>query len=408
MLIFHTADWHLGAQLANRRRAPEHQAFLRWLLQQIANHQANALIIAGDVFDTTTPPTYAQETYFHFLSQLADLPHFRHAIIVAGNHDSPSFLDAPAPMLSHLNIHVIGSAKANPADEVIVLKNEFGEDELIVCAVPYLRERDVRTSQAGESQSDKNQKVIQGTAKHYAETFQAACAIRGERQIPIIGTGHLFCTSTKNSHIEQGDGVRELYVGTLNRFPVELFPAFDYLALGHLHIPQNIHSNQLIRYSGSPIQMGFGECTQQKSITTIQFERTTPKLDTLSIPVFQRLAKLSGCLKEIQQQIADLPDECVWLEIHYTGAEHIADLRTTLESCLKNTPHNILKIRNHHQREYMLSQQNETESLENLDIYQVFERCLDANHIPLEQRPELQHRYHDAVKTYQESEFHQS
>ena len=120
------------------------------------------------------------------------------------------------------------------------------------------------------------------------------------------------------------------------------------------------------------------------------------------------MAKLSGCLKEIQQQIADLPDECVWLEIHYTGAEHIADLRTTLESCLKNTPHYILKIRNHHQREHTLSQQNETESLENLDIYQVFERCLDANHIPLEQRPELQHRYHDAVKTYQESEFHQS
>lgn len=407
MLIFHTADWHLGASLANRRRTAEQQAFLDWLVDAIAEHRANALIIAGDVFDTTTPPNHAQEQYFRFLSRLAKLPDFRHAIIVAGNHDSPSFLDAPAPMLHSLNIHVMGSAKAQPADEVLCLNNDAGELEWIVCAVPYLRERDVRTSDAGESQADKNQKVINGTAKHYAQTFDTAQAIRANRPIPIVATGHLFCTASANAPAQeaQGDGVRELYVGTLNRFPAHLFPNFDYVALGHLHVPQTIRAPMPIRYAGSPIAMGFGEANQQKSITTIQFNAgdTTPIIDTLAIPTFQTLRTIAGDWASIRQQIVELSDDTsIWLEIHYTGAEHIADLRAQLDNLVQDTPHHILKIRHQQQRERLLSQQDAQEQLGDLNPMQVFERCLQAHAIPEEQQNALIPLYHHALKTLEE------
>ena len=108
MKILHTSDWHLGRTLYGQQRYEEFGAFLSWLGDFIEKEGVDVLLIAGDVFDTTTPGVRAQELYYGFLSRLASGP-CHHVVITGGNHDSPSFLNAPGPLLAALNVHVVGA-----------------------------------------------------------------------------------------------------------------------------------------------------------------------------------------------------------------------------------------------------------------------------------------------------------
>ena len=115
-------------------------------------------------------------------------------VVTGGNHDSPSFLNAPREVLRYLNVHVIGCMPESIADELIVIPDRQGEPELIVCAVPYLRDRDVRRAEAGESYEEKGRKLIEGIKAHYSDVCKEAERIRRElgKQVPIIAMGHLF------------------------------------------------------------------------------------------------------------------------------------------------------------------------------------------------------------------------
>ena len=167
MRLLHTSDWHIGRTLYGRKRYEEFEAFLHWLAETIQGDGIDALLVAGDVFDTSVPSNRAQELYYRFLCRVAASP-CRHVVVVAGNHDSPSFLNAPRELLKALNVHVIGSASENPEDEVLVLRDGRDTPELIVCAVPYLRDRDIRVAEAGESVEDKERKLIEGIRSRYA------------------------------------------------------------------------------------------------------------------------------------------------------------------------------------------------------------------------------------------------
>jgi len=243
MRVLHTSDWHIGRTLYGRKRYEEFEAFLTWLAETIQQNEIDALLVAGDVFDTSAPSNRAQELYYRFLCRVA-ASSCRHVVVVAGNHDSPSFLNAPKELLKALDVHVVGSSTESLEDEVLVLRNEQDAPELIVCAVPYLRDRDIRVAEAGESVEDKERKLIDGIRTHYAAVAALAEQKREELgvDIPIVGTGHLF---TAGGQTVDGDGVRELYVGTLAHVTAGIFPAnFDYLALGHLHVPQNVDANR--------------------------------------------------------------------------------------------------------------------------------------------------------------------
>ncbi|MDO7711893.1 MAG: exonuclease subunit SbcD, partial [Pseudomonadota bacterium] len=260
MNILHTSDWHIGRSLYGRKRYDEFSAFLDWLVEAIAQQNVDVLLVAGDIFDTTTPSNRAQELYYKFLTRVANSD-CRHIVIIAGNHDSPSFLNAPKSLLRALDVHVIGAICEQPDDEVLVLNDLTGLPELIVCAVPYLRDRDIRSVEAGESIDDKEQKLIDGIRQHYLDVCDLADQKRQTlgSDIPIIAMGHLF---TAGGQTIDGDGVRELYVGSLAHVTAGIFPeSIDYLALGHLHVPQKINDSELKRYSGSPLPMGFGEAT---------------------------------------------------------------------------------------------------------------------------------------------------
>ena len=285
LTLLHTSDWHLGRRLYGKPRYDEFKQFLDWQLQTLREQKVDVLLIAGDIFDTTAPSNQAQNLYYDFLSQVCDTD-CRHVIIVAGNHDSASFLEAPKQLLKAFNIHIIGNMTDTPTDEVITLLDKAGQPELIVMAVPYLRDRDVRTVGHGERLDDKERKLAQGIKAHYAQIADIAIAQQAQlkakykRSIPIVATGHLF---TVGGQTMEGDGVRDLYVGSLGSIGAEIFhPQIDYVALGHLHIPQVVGGQPHIRYAGSPIAMGFGESRQQKQVHLLRFDANP---DLLSQPL---------------------------------------------------------------------------------------------------------------------------
>jgi DNA repair protein SbcD/Mre11 len=399
MKILHTSDWHIGRLLYGRKRYDEFSAFLDWLAGLIEEKDIDALLVSGDIFDTRTPSNRAQQLYYRFLCRVS-VSRCRHIVIIAGNHDSPSFLNAPREILQALNVHVVGSSTHDPKDEVIVLKGLSNVPEVIVCAVPYLRDRDIRVVRAGESIEDKNINLIDGVKRHYADV----CRIALEKQkkyndIPVIGMGHLFTAGGKTI---EGDGVRELYVGSLAHVGKNIFPDFvDYWALGHLHVPQRVGKSDHIRYSGSPIPMGYGEAKQEKSVVMIEvqtignpdpsedchpLEITLPK-----VPCFQALERISGNMDEIIRRLDELKskDSRAWLEIEYTGTRIAGDLRSLIESAVADTSMAVLRIKNKRVIELLISQSCEDEMLDDLDVTDVFNRLLDVHEVEADERPAL-------------------
>lgn len=405
MRVLHTSDWHIGRTLYGRKRYEEFGAFLTWLAETIQQNEIDALLVAGDIFDTSAPSNRAQELYYRFLCRVA-ASYCRHVVVVAGNHDSPSFLNAPKELLKALDVHVVGSSTESPEDEVLVLRNDQDTPELIVCAVPYLRDRDIRVAEAGESVEDKERKLIDGIRTHYATVAALAEQKREElgANIPIVGTGHLF---TAGGQTVDGDGVRELYVGSLAHVTAGIFPAcFNYLALGHLHIPQEVNGSKTIRYSGSPLPMGFGEAKQQKSVCQVEFHSTAASVQLIDVPVFQKLERVKGDWDGISSRILELTatGSPGWLEVIYDGIEVIGDLRERLEAAIFGTRMEILRIKNNRIIDRVLGQIHEEETLDDLNVNDVFERFLAVHDVPEEQRPELLRAYQETVSSLYEDD----
>lgn len=405
MKLLHTSDWHIGRTLYGRKRYEEFEAFLTWLAETIQQNGIDALLVAGDIFDTSAPSNRAQELYYRFLCRVA-ASSCRHVVVVAGNHDSPSFLNAPRELLKVLDVHVVGSSTESPEDEVLVLRNEQDAPELIVCAIPYLRDRDIRVAEAGESVEEKERKLINGICTHYAAVAALAEQKREElgADIPIVGMGHLFAAGGQTV---DGDGVRELYVGSLAHVTAGIFPAcIEYLALGHLHVPQKVNGSEIIRYSGSPLPMGFGEAKQKKSVCQVEFNSTAASVQLVDVPVFQKLDRVKGDWDGISSRILELSasGSRSWLEIIYEGDEIIGDLRERLETAISGTQMEILRIKNNRIINRVLGQIHEEETLDDLNVNDVFERCLAVHDAPEEQRPELLRAYQETVSSLYEDD----
>ena len=405
MKILHTSDWHIGRALYGRKRYEEFEAFLNWMAVFIEDENIDVLLVAGDVFDNSTPSNYTQELYYRFLCRAAAASH-RHVVVTAGNHDSPSFLNAPKELLKFLNIHVVGCASDSPADELIVLAGPDDEPRLIVCAIPYLRDRDIRTAEAGESNEDKERKIIEGIRDHYRKVYEAAEEKRStlKKPVPIVAMGHLF---TAGGQTVDGDGVRELYIGSLAQVGRDVFPeGIDYLALGHLHIPQRVGGSDFIRYSGSPLPIGFGEAGQEKSVALVDFSGNARKVMNIPVPRFQELKTLQGDWPTIARDIDELKSRGsnAWLEIVYDGDEIAGDLRERLDEAVEGTGIEILRVKNNRVLERAMSGMDTDESLDDLDATDVFNRCLESHEVPEDQRPALLSAYQEIIVSLNEAD----
>ncbi len=396
MKILHTSDWHLGRLLHGYKRTDEYINFLNWLAGYITDNQIECLLISGDIFDSNTPPNQAMELYYGFLSRLIHSV-CRHIIIIAGNHDSPALLNAPRDILKHFNIHITGSITENIEDEIIKVKDHEGKVRLIVCAVPFLRDKDIRSSEAGESIEQKEQKMIEGIRNHYRQVCDLANDIRGDMDIPIIAMGHLF---TAGGSITEDDGVRELYIGSLGHVHHQIFPEYlDYVALGHLHVPQKVNQSDKIRYSGSPLPMGFGEARQQKIMCLIETQDRNLTVNEVEIPVFQRLESIKGNRDKIISRLQELvlENEEILAEVVYTGEEQFSDLKTVVERLAAGSKIEIILTKNNIVYNAILKVTENRETLEELSKEEVFLRCLKANNRSAEEETELMQTFQEAV-----------
>ena len=422
--VLHSSDFHIGKLLYDRKRYDEFERFFEWFLNRINDESIDIVLIAGDIFDTGTPSNKAQELYYKLLAGLSESK-CQHVVIIAGNHDSASFLNAPKNLLKALNLHIVAAISENLEDEVLILdleknaKAKLDEESissLIVCAVPYLRDKDIRIVKAAESIEDKAKNLVNGIKEHYQKIGELAVQKRDELDkikletltqqqessgkpntyIPIIGMGHLFAAGGI-----AGDGVRDLYVGSLAYVNAEIFPdCFDYVALGHLHIPQRLANSDYIRYSGSPLAMGFGEANQKKKLLLLEIHPNGEKnVKEIPIPVFQDLVKIAGDLAYINAEINKLiqANSSAWLEIDYTADEIIPDLKQKLEELVSGSNLEICRIRNKRNFNMILSEDHIAEKLEHLDPLEIFNRCLELNQVPDTERDLLNFTYKEIL-----------
>lgn len=380
MRILHTSDWHLGATIGGRKRYDEGEAFLSWLSGVIEDEKAEVLIMAGDVFDSGTPSNRALELYYRFLGRMARSS-CRHIIITAGNHDSPSLLAAPRELLSALSIHVVGSATHNPSEQVFLLSDKTETPSLIVCAVPYLRDSDIRTSQPGEMIGEKNAYLIEGIREHYQEVCKTASDIRDREggQIPIVATGHLFAAGGQSMG---DDGVRDRAIGNILQVGTDVFPScIDYLALGHLHQPQLVGGRADRRYCGAPLVMGFGESTRQKEVIIADIQPGIPVAPIpLKVPHYRRYARITGTGQSVLEQIREMQFSkgTTWVEVLLTDPVISLEEREELFRVAAGSQVEIVRVKNTGVRETAMRSTTEEETLEELDPMEVFTRRLEA------------------------------
>ncbi len=268
MRLIHTSDWHLGHTLHDLSRRAEHLAFFDWLLDRLESLAADALLVAGDVFDTANPSAEAQADFYEFLARArARLPKLD-LVVIGGNHDSASRLDAPEPVLRAHGVKVVGglprrSDGSLDADRLLCpLTDAAGKVAAQVIAVPFLRPADLPT--VPEAEGDP---LVEGVRRLYAEAVAAAEKRRAPGQA-LIAMGHLYLVGTQLSERSE----RKILGGNQHALPHDLFPeSLSYVALGHLHLPQKVGRDS-IRYSGSPIPLSFSEISYPHQICIVDFE----------------------------------------------------------------------------------------------------------------------------------------
>lgn len=407
MRLLHTSDWHLGQHFMGKSRQAEHQALIDWLLVQVDQHAVDAVLVAGDIFDTGTPPSYARELYSQLVVRL-------HAagvslLLLGGNHDSVATLGESRELLACLGATVVAAADDGAAQVQVLNRSHQGEAGCVVCAIPFIRPRDVAQSQAGQSAEDKLlslQSAIQG---HYLAVFDAASQRRTEleaelgRKLPLIATGHLTTVGASSS-----ESVREIYVGALEAFPTAAFPPADYIALGHIHRPQQVGGLNHIRYSGSPIALSFDEARQQKEMLLVDLNADGLKaVSVLPVPRFQALIALAGNLAELgaafqsaaAQGSADRP---VWLEVTVAEDDYLADLPARIEALAEGLPVEVLRIRRQRGNAAARLDAEARETLDELSPQEVFARRLQQEALSDELQLALNERYRSILSSLQE------
>jgi exonuclease SbcD len=377
MKILHTSDWHLGQNFFTKSRKEEHQGFINWLLQQVEEEQIDAVIIAGDIFDTGTPPSYAREMYNQFVVDMQQLNCV--LVVLGGNHDSVSTLNESKQILACLNTFVVASTGTSIDEQVFTIPDKLGQPGVILCAVPFIRARDVLQSTAGETGLQKRQALGDAIKQHYQTLYQLALTKRQDSglELPIIATGHLTALG-----VSQSESVRDIYIGTLDGFAADGFPPADYIALGHIHKPQIVAKSEHIRYCGSPIPLSFDELGTQKQVMLVEFtgsQRTS--LTPISIPVFQPMQVLKGDLTAITAALQpfkhqDTSDLACWLCLEVDSQDYLSDLQQRIQDMTQGLNVEVLQLRRSRNDRRQLLSQIQTETLAELSPHDVFEKRL--------------------------------
>jgi len=368
MRLLHTSDWHLGQSLHNFDRHYEHQRFLDWLLDTIVSEQADALLVAGDVFDNANPSAASQRQLYTFLQQARARAPQLDIVVIAGNHDSPGRLEAPGPLLEVHGTTVIGyphrDADGNiNLDRLLVpLTGKDGAVAAWVLAIPFLRHGDVPRpapadtaegegeGESGSASAPQPDPYLSGIAQLYRQALEMA-GTRAAAGQAIVAMGHCHMVNGTMS----ADSERRIVIGGTEMLPAGIFPPpIAYAALGHLHLAQQVGPHAHIRYSGSPIPLSFAETSYPHQVLRIDLHGAqVGEMTALPIPRAVQLLRVPekpAPLEEVKAalralDLAEAPlEQQPLLEVRIKLSAPEPGLRAAIEEALQGKPVRLAKI----------------------------------------------------------------
>lgn len=337
MILFHTADWHIGQYFFGYDRKEEHIFFFDWLKRMIKEHKVDVLLVAGDVFDSPNPSAESQKIYYRFLSEVTTENPNLQIVIIAGNHDSAGRLEAPNPLLEEMNVHIKGLVRKNEDGEIdlrqlFVPLSKEGKVEAWCIAVPYLRQGDYPNAES----------YAKGVSALY-DRLHAELQLIKERDLPVIVMGHLQATG---SEVSENDRSERTIIGGLECISPEVFDKSDivYTALGHLHKAQRVSGRENVRYAGSPLPMSFSEKYYKQGANLIEIDnnqlKNIKRLDFEPLTPLISLPKEPKPLTEVLEEIKTLPDGEItktspYLELKVLLTEPEPSMRNQIEEALQ-------------------------------------------------------------------------
>ncbi len=305
MRVLHTSDWHLGVSLETAPRHEEHTEFLRWLYAELEERQIEVLLISGDVYHYAQPSAAAQAEFFGFLAKCDGLSSLRHIVVVAGNHDSPSRLEAPRQVLETVGVTVIGNLDVDESGRAIVPLFDGETCEAVVIAVPYLSE-----SRLGIATTDKSPEALRTAyrarfAQLYDDLLKTAQAEHPD--VPVFAMGHMTCVD-ESTPVQDGDFNTPIHSFTsLFGLPTDIFSkSYDYVALGHIHRCHQVGERQ-IWYSGSPVPISVVEARSPRYVLVSEIGSDV-RTRKVKVPRWRDVFEIEGD----PQEVADLVRTLVW------------------------------------------------------------------------------------------------
>lgn len=411
MRVLHTSDWHLGHVLHGMSREREHRELLSWLVRALVAEQIEVLLVTGDVFDSSTPSAAAEAAWFDFLAEARRARPEMDIVVIAGNHDSPSRLSAPAAVLKRLNVHIVGQlprrAKADGGgidfDRMLI---PVAGGRGLIAAVPFLRPLDLsavllgetaerssagapvgepEAAEAAKAEAHDGDSLEDGPAAVYREVAAAARARLGPGQALIV-TGHLYVAGAEPSWLSE----RRIAVGGQEALPPGLFPEdAQYVALGHLHRAQRVLVEH-VRYAGAPIPLAMVEAPYRHSVVVVELDGKQPaQIRLLEIPravEILRIPRLGAApLDEVLAELTMLPPlgergeadpARPFLEVVVALSRPEPRLRATVDAALEGKLPRLIRLGTEATGDgASLGDHQRGQQLAELEPTEVFERC---------------------------------
>lgn len=385
MRLLHTADWHLGISTGPASRAEDHDRFLDWLLERLSSEEVDVLLVAGDVFDTMQPSADALQRYYRFLARTAATG-VAQVVVIGGNHDSASRLQAPAPVLEALDVHVVGGVVSGALEDdscLVPLRNRKGEVEAVALAVPYVHEfrLGVRTTDLDRTQV-RGAFVERFTDVYRTLTDRAEATWPG---LPVVALGHL----TVGEDVEQGEYPQEIHqVGTIDALPPGIFdPRIRYVALGHIHRCRPTDESRRVWYSGTPVATSLNEASSRRVLLVDLDEDTgaVSDLRPVEVPAPRALLEIEGAPDTLVERVGALRWDQPLPPLLFLRAvtdRMPSDLQTRLQDALAAHPEDarpaVVELRQLRETELPDTGGTVATGLDSLTPAQVFQALLSA------------------------------
>ena len=325
MRFLHTADWHVGKPLRGRSRLDEHAMALDQVAAIAADREVDAVLVAGDVYDSPAPPPEAEKLVYDFLARL--LKEQIACVVIAGNHDHPRKLGALASLLEPLRIHVRPEVRPPGDGGVVFVPSRDGSEEAAIAVLPFVPERKVVDACTVMDAEHAWYEAYSGRI----EQILAALA-RGlpPRDVQVV-LAHLLVDGAR-----VGTGERELHLGRIYGVnPQQLPSSVQYIGLGHLHRPQEVLAPAKTLYAGSLVELDFGEKEQDKRVVVIEAKAGRPaSIESVPVLARRRLRDVAGTLEDLRAVAASAGED--FLRVTVKADHPVPGLAAQVKELLPN------------------------------------------------------------------------